>query len=226
MKILFFPSWNWSWSMLTERRRCRTPWRSSPLHWGQVSLVKMAYLQNMSPSEHLKQQLVLPVLDIWPVQELVEDSSVGVSSPTDSDVLSQAQILHLVSNSALLPVPGLFGLVGFNAADVMGGALHQGLDQTVGLFLNRKEWTCWTCPQLITVNTRWNGSMFSLKISFLGLPHISYIFHYLSHLDLTACSGWSSSFFCLQVLREQSSDEWTDHKHFFFYRETNYLISV
>lgn len=100
------------------------------------------------------------------MQELVEDSSVGVSSPTNSDVLSEAQILHLVSNSALLPVPGLFGLIGFNAADVMGGAFHQGLDQTVGLFLNRrrKELTCWTFSELITVNTRRNSSMFSLNI--------------------------------------------------------------
>ena len=71
------------------------------------------------------------------MQELVEGSSVGVSGSTDSDVLSETQVLHLVSDPVLLPVSGAFGLVGFDAADVVGGALHQGLDQAVGLFLKR-----------------------------------------------------------------------------------------
>ena len=51
MKTLVLPSWNWSWSMWTELRRCRTPWRSSPLQYGQVSLVKMAYLGGTVPRE-------------------------------------------------------------------------------------------------------------------------------------------------------------------------------
>ena len=46
MKTLVLPSWNWSWSMLTELRRWRTPLRSSPLQLGHVSLVRMAYLQH------------------------------------------------------------------------------------------------------------------------------------------------------------------------------------
>lgn len=41
----------------------------------------------------------------------------------------------------LLPVPGTFGLVGFDAADVVGGALHQSLDQTVGLYLKGRGGT-------------------------------------------------------------------------------------
>ena len=69
------------------------------------------------------------------MQELVEGSAVGVSCPADPDVLTEAQVLHLVSDPVLLPVPRTFGLIGFDAADVVGGALHQGLDQTVGLFL-------------------------------------------------------------------------------------------
>lgn len=50
MKTLVLPSWNWSCSMLTELRRSRTPWRSSPLQEGQVSLVRMAYLGGPPPS--------------------------------------------------------------------------------------------------------------------------------------------------------------------------------
>lgn len=73
------------------------------------------------------------------MQELVERSSVGVSGPTDPDVLPEPQVLHLVPDPGLLPVSRPFGLVGFDAADVVGGALHQGLDQTVGLFLGGLE---------------------------------------------------------------------------------------
>ena len=43
---------------------------------------------------------------------------------------------------ALLPVAGLLGLVGLDAADVVRGALHQGLHQVVGLLLqsgNRQQ---------------------------------------------------------------------------------------
>lgn len=36
---------------------------------------------------------------------------------------------------ALLPVPGFLGLVGFDAADVVWGALHERVHQVVGLFL-------------------------------------------------------------------------------------------
>lgn len=42
-----------------------------------------------------------------------------------------------MSDPVLLPVPGTFGLVGFDTADVVRGALHQGLDQTVSLFLKK-----------------------------------------------------------------------------------------
>lgn len=40
---------------------------------------------------------------------------------------------------SVLPVPRLLGLVGLDTADVVGGALHQGLDQVVGLFLKDME---------------------------------------------------------------------------------------
>ena len=39
---------------------------------------------------------------------------------------------------ALLPVLGLLGLIGFDAADVVRGALHQRLDQVIRLFLNEE----------------------------------------------------------------------------------------
>lgn len=81
------------------------------------------------------------MIDLRPLQELIEDSSVSISSSTNSDVLSQAQVLHLVSDPVLLPVPGAFGFIGLDAADVVGGALHQGLHQTISLFLEGSEHT-------------------------------------------------------------------------------------
>lgn len=93
--------------------------------------------EQRTPLVHWNQERVLvsAVFDVGPVQKLVEDSSVGISSSTDSDILPEPQVLHLMPDSVLFPVSGSFGLVGFDAADVVGGALHQGLDQTICLFL-------------------------------------------------------------------------------------------
>lgn len=44
----------------------------------------------------------------------------------------------------VLPVPRTLGFVGFDAADVVRGAFHQSLDQTVRLFLEEEK------EQLIT----------------------------------------------------------------------------
>lgn len=73
------------------------------------------------------------------MEKLIENPPVGVSCAADSDVLPEAQVLHLVFNPILLPVPGTFGLVGFDAADVVRRALHESHDQTVGLFLEEEE---------------------------------------------------------------------------------------
>lgn len=55
MKTLVRPSWNWSWSILTDRRRWRTPCFSSPRHVGHDSLVKMAYLERIGRDHvHMK----------------------------------------------------------------------------------------------------------------------------------------------------------------------------
>lgn len=48
-----------------------------------------------------------------------------------------------MSDPVLLPIPGTFGLIGFDAADVVGGALHQSLDQTVSLFLKGRRGQCY-----------------------------------------------------------------------------------
>lgn len=83
------------------------------------------------------------------MQELAEDSAVGVACSTDSDVLSKAQVLHLVSDPVLLPVTGTLGLIGFDAADVVRGALHQGLDQTVSLSLKGGGGDRFTCRRCV-----------------------------------------------------------------------------
>lgn len=44
-----------------------------------------------------------------------------------------------MSDAVFLPVSWLFGLIGFNTTDVVGGALHQCLDQGVGLFLREGD---------------------------------------------------------------------------------------
>lgn len=51
MNTLLLPSWNWSLSMLTECSKWRTPCFSSPLHEGQVALVRMAYLGGQAGRE-------------------------------------------------------------------------------------------------------------------------------------------------------------------------------
>ena len=70
-----------------------------------------------------------------PLQELLEGPAEGEACPAYADVLPEPQVLHLVLGAAVLPVPWLLGLVGLDAADVVGRALHQPLHQVVGLFL-------------------------------------------------------------------------------------------
>lgn len=153
----------------------------------------MAYLQTARPVRGTEPAAGSGCvgLDAEPVQELVEDAAVSVSGPADPDVLPQAQVLHLVPDPGLLPVSGPLGLIGLNAPDVMGRALHQGLDQTVGLFL--EEWRS-------KVKDR----------SGIWSPQTA---KDPTHLDLAAGRGRPASFFHLQVLREQRSDERTDHEH-------------
>lgn len=43
-KTLVRPSWYWSASMFTQRKRCKTPCCSAPRQCGHVSAVRMAYL--------------------------------------------------------------------------------------------------------------------------------------------------------------------------------------
>lgn len=50
---------------------------------------------------------------------------------------------------ALLPVTRLFGFVGLDAADVMGGAFHQGAHQVIGLSLQKREKELEVCGSLL-----------------------------------------------------------------------------
>ena len=59
-----------------------------------------------------------------PNHKLAELSTVSESSPTDPNVLNQAQVLDLMLHLVVNPVPWLFGFVGFDTSDIGGGALH------------------------------------------------------------------------------------------------------
>lgn len=108
-KTLVRPIWYWSLSMLTERRRWRTPCCSGPLQHGHVSAVRMAYLDNPHPSP---KTVNLAVNTQWimelskneaglhsPHQKLAEDSAVCKSCPSYSDVFPQSQIFNLMFGS-------------------------------------------------------------------------------------------------------------------------------
>lgn len=122
-----------------------------------------------------------------------------------------------MSDAVFLPVSWLFGLIGFNTTNVVGGALHQCLDQGVSLFLREG-----TQRIMGTTVTHWIQKIKTYKFlcaiknktqtvpeKFQGLrKNLS-----LSDLDLVASGARTPPFLCLQVLREQSLDELTGHKH-------------
>ena len=54
MNTLLFPICHWSDSILTAFIRCSTPLRTSPLHLGHVSFVRIAYLKSRSSIQSRK----------------------------------------------------------------------------------------------------------------------------------------------------------------------------
>jgi len=74
--------------------------------------------------------------DPKPPDELVIGLAVGESRTTNADILLQVEVPNLVRHSLVVPVLGLLGFVGLDAANVMRSALHEGLDQQVGLALD------------------------------------------------------------------------------------------
>lgn len=114
-KTLVLPIWYWSVSMLTERRRWRTPCCSGPLQQGHVSAVRMAYLEGKSAGAAFTNPWVwLPSIRCTemthpvggraglnsPHQELVKNSAICISSPSHAYVFPQTQVLDLVLRSA------------------------------------------------------------------------------------------------------------------------------
>lgn len=114
-KTLVRPIWYWSLSMLTDRRRWRTPCCSGPLQHGHVSAVRMAYLDTTSVHTPTKinfesefelcssfrtntQKRMHPFQEGLnsPHQKLIEDSAVRKSSPSYAYVFPQSQVFNLM----------------------------------------------------------------------------------------------------------------------------------
>ena len=81
-----------------------------------------------------------------PPKELLKFSSICKACSAYSNVLLQTKVLNLVGTSVVLPVMGLLGLVGLEATDVMGCALHQSAHQVIGLSPDLATSSCWSAP--------------------------------------------------------------------------------
>ena len=73
---------------------------------------------------------------ILPLQKFLKGTSVSKSGSSNANIFLQSQVLHLMLDLFFVPISRLFGLIGFNASDVMGIAFHQRFDQFVGLRLD------------------------------------------------------------------------------------------
>ena len=81
--------------------------------------------------------VVLLKIEFVPLKKLLERPPVGKTCSSYTNVLLQPEILHLMFNSVTFPVVRFFGLIWFNAADVMWSTLHQFVHQLIGLSLKQ-----------------------------------------------------------------------------------------
>ena len=72
-----------------------------------------------------------------PLQKLLERPPVGKPCSSYTNVLLEPEILNLMFDSVSFPVMRFFGLIWFDAADVMWSTLHQFVYQLVGLSLKQ-----------------------------------------------------------------------------------------
>jgi len=72
-----------------------------------------------------------------PLKKLLERPPVGKTCSSYTNVLLEPKIFHLMFDSVAFPVRRFFGLIWFNAADVMWGTLHQFVYQLIGLSLKQ-----------------------------------------------------------------------------------------
>lgn len=70
-----------------------------------------------------------------PSQELLKLSPISVSCSPHSYVLLESQVLGLMTNSLVLPVVSLLGLIGLDATNVVWSALHELTNQLISLGL-------------------------------------------------------------------------------------------
>ena len=76
-------------------------------------------------------------IEFVPLKKLLERPPVGKTCSSYTNVLLEPKIFHLMFNSVTFPVMRFFGLIWFNAADVMWSTLHQFVYQFIGLSLKQ-----------------------------------------------------------------------------------------
>ena len=84
-----------------------------------------------------KKIVVFLKTEFVPLKKLLERPPVGKTCSSYTNVLLKPEILHLMFDSVAFPVMRFFGLIWFNAADVMRSTLHQFVHQLIGLSLKQ-----------------------------------------------------------------------------------------
>ena len=129
--------------------RCRT---------GEPHLTNMSYKKKFF--------VVFSKTEFVPLKKLLERPPVGKTCSSHTNVLLEPKIFHLMFDSVAFPVMRFFGLIWFNAADVMWSTLHQFVNQLIGLSLKqtgpisvqlmRSSLWCWNFAALSL--TGWKNS--------------------------------------------------------------------
>ena len=96
---------------------------------GETHLTNMSYKKNIF--------VVFSKTELLPLKKLLERPPVGKTCSSYTNVLLEPEIFHLMFNSVTFPVMRFFGLIWFNAADVMWSTLHQFVYQLIGLSLKQ-----------------------------------------------------------------------------------------
>ena len=114
---------------------------------------------------HILQTCLTKKTEFVPFKKLLERPPVGKTCSSYTNVLLEPKIFHLMFDSVAFPVMRFFGLIWFNAADVMWSTLHQFVYQLIGLSLKQtgpisvqlmSSLSCWSVAALSL--TGWESS--------------------------------------------------------------------